>query len=533
MGIESAVPEILGSTAVGFPTTPGEWVVFFLSLIASLSLSFLAWKKPALLARFAFLAATLVNVLFQWPAALTVHAIAESLNDSLRYQACLNLIVFGLLSWIYLTRKSTPHIFFRAPTETPRGSLTLPFIALAICLMIYFSTIPVTCTGLYAFITDPRMTLWAREMSINLVPSGVVTTFLSIAINVFVPITAAIAALYALRSIKAMHFLRFGAWLIVCIACFVIAFTPGIKGLIVPAGIVTATGLLFWVENKIYKFAAVFLVVFVTGVTVVSFDTLTERTTQIAPYSVMNCANAIGSVKEARTAFTAVQRTGGYGLSSREVEELLQNKSVLEPSNTKPNVTLPSRSPELNRYFAYAQGLLNRIFIAPSNVGVLHFKYVENFGSPGEAALPFAIKIIGRSIDVPNEVFRTYIAPASGESNQEISGTAPTSSFISWPAYYGPIGLIFALIFVIGIDAFVIYSRRRIDPGLEPIVTGLVVSGALLFATADFATAMLTHGFLASLSIIFFWSHWTSIDILGKIRGTGPLFVKADRLSGN
>lgn len=535
----SEVPSILLQDSLEFPGNLFGWITIILSLATSIMLCFLATKQVGVLSRFSFQMALLINLIFQWPAALSTISISKTLTNHYWYQGCLLLSVLVLVLWLKITRKMNVDIKSTKELSIPRGALTMPLGLLLILLVVYFLNVPPNCTGLFAFVTDPRMTSLAREVSINLVSSGYVTTALSVAINVLIPINAALGVAYAIKNSQQKKFGRFALWILFVIVVTAFSLLPGIKGLIISSAVVILVCLLYWVRKIYFKIVSITFVVCCTIICIVGFDTLSERTSQIQPYNFSNCTQALGASEQAQEMLIDIVNSGGYGHTSTEIKYILANgvliqKDELDPSYEIPNL-FPTKAPdttttngtttypELNRYVAFFNGVLNRTFLTPGHVAVLHFKYVEEFGSPGLYSLPFAKHFFGTSIDVPNRVFTKYISTASDNSNKESTGTAPTSSFIAWAAYFGPIGLGIALGIMLLIDWYIAFCIRRVDPMLIPILVGLSFSGALLFSSADFSAAFLSHGFIVGLLIMGLWALRYSTNLKATQISTGSI----------
>lgn len=535
------IPPVLLPDAMNFPTNPSEYALFFLAAGCSVSFIILYKLQPRIWSRFAFQIAVLINLIFQWPAAFAANSISNTISSPFWYQASLGISVVCLSLFLYFTRSRSDRTGGSNTLWLHNGTLLIPLTILFFLLVIYFVSVPPTCTGLFAFIFDPHMTALAREVSVNLVPSGIATTSLTVALNVFVPINCALGVGYSIINFKEKKYFKTIFWCFFSFVIFSFALIPGIKGLILPSAVVLSICIFSWVPKiKLKKILAV-TVLLVAGLAIIGFDTLAERNLQFEPFQFTQCARSIGSADQAKFMLVSIAETGGYGLSATEIRTLLEgkmNSTLVEPevelSNSQPQESKvdgkDSPTPEFSRYLAYAQGAFTRTFIVPSNVAVLHFKYVEDFGSPGVGAMPFASKFTGSSIDVPNRVFREYISTASSDSNKEISGTAPTSSVIAWNAYYGPVGLAFSIGAIIGIDLFISYARRRAAPALQPLIIGLGISGAFLFTSSDFFNAMTSHGFFVALLMMWFWSKYSAVDLFGRIRGFGPLLITSKNL---
>jgi hypothetical protein len=163
----------------------------------------------------------------------------------------------------------------------------------------------------------------------------------------------------------------------------------------------------------------------------------------------------------------------------------------------------------LSRSWRYARSITYRACVIPIQVASWHFQYVSEYGSPGVYALPFAIKIFGRSVDVPNEVHLVYGSIYSS-GDVTATGTAPTSFLLAYPAYLKLVGIFLAIFAMLAFDTVASITIGLVSDSLRWAGIGLVTVGCINFMLSDFGTTILSHGTAAALLLL------TALSVIEK-----------------
>lgn len=488
-----------------FHASPLGWYFFGTAIVSTALLLFAVKRQPWALARPAFVVAIALNLLFQWPLMFLARGVEQTLDNPWPLALSLTFFVVMCAGWVLLTPKLTLERGTKIPSTVAKGSLWMPLAVATVLLIIYVATVPLDCTGLWAFISDPLMSQLAREVSIKLVTESVATYAFGALANVALPV------LIALFLAKSIEYLRQKSWLkatllgLAIVLCTALILLPGIKGLLIPAAILAVTGALFWVRRMVPKLITACGLALVFGVLIVGFDTLMEREVQSEPYNFLECSARVGSLAEGEAMLEAIEESGGFGLTGAQVQQLQTNGVLGDIRHQwQPPSDGASVFPGLNRYQAYAAGIGKRIFLVPPQVAVLHYAYVEAYGSPGLAAAPFALRLFGESVDMPSLVFQAYVAPASA-TNQDSTGTAPTTSVFAWVAYFGFAGVLAVALFIVLFDVAIAWAMRRLDRSLIPVVIGLIFAVVFAMMSSDFLTALFSHGGWLAFAFIGCW----------------------------
>ena len=168
----------------------------------------------------------------------------------------------------------------------------------------------------------------------------------------------------------------------------------------------------------------------------------------------------------------------------------------------------------LVRSWRYARSIVYRACVTPIQVASWHYQYVSDYGSPGVYALPFALKIFGSSINMPNKVHLIYGSIYSG-GDVTSTGTAPTSFIMAYPAYLGFAGVILALMALLVFDAIASLTIGGLSDSLRWAGIGLVTVGCINFMLSDFGTTLLSHGTAFALLLMI------ALAIVEKTRASG------------
>jgi hypothetical protein len=143
--------------------------------------------------------------------------------------------------------------------------------------------------------------------------------------------------------------------------------------------------------------------------------------------------------------------------------------------------------------------------VIPTQVAAWHYLYVEEMGSPGFAAMPFARRLTGSSVNMPELVYQKY-GSVFAHGDKTSTSTSPTSFLLAYPAYLGVVGLVLSLLAVIITDIIVSVLLLRVPNALYPIGVGLAAVISFNFILSDFVTVMLSHGGAVAIALMAFFA---------------------------
>lgn len=504
------LPSVMDYSNVAFLTpSPLGFFLLFCALSSSL-MTFILYKKNKWnFSRPALSISVIVLFIYQWPLVFLATGIEKTLNNPWPMAISVFLFQSFCLFWVWVTPKLTPQQVKKISPEISDFTFVVIAAITAVLMLTYLITVPVNCTGFWAYVFDPNMGQLAREVSIKLLGSRPATYAVAALTNVFVPVLSAIIYAKLLRavSIRARMQVIIYSFAIAVMVLFLLL--PATKGLLIPTAIMLCAASLFWVKRLWAKIVVTssILVIFLLSIT--AFEPLSQRNAVIYRYDFWACAQEINSLDSAKELINSISTTGGFGLTSEEViniatenndnSEYLPTNYSNQENNNGP--TLESSTTTVFSAADYLIAIFNRAFFVPAQIGTLHYKFVEDFGSPGLDAAPLATRFSANPINVPNLVFDEYIAKHSS-TNQ--GGNSPTSSVISWTAYFGIFGFIFSLLFIITLDLIFSLSMRKIRTSVYPIVLGLLFIMVYMLVNSDFGTAILTHGGLPTIGLLIF-----------------------------
>ena len=145
-------------------------------------------KSEYVLARLSFCFALFIFVFYQVPLVLFSAQVEASLQYYWFYAFIVNAGSVFLVLWGFFSRRLDVNqdvVFY--PVRQLRIYLLTLFIG-CVCLVVYLSGVPWTCTGLFALMFDPWLTLLAREFGVKLIGSGFSTYLLGAYANAVAPI---------------------------------------------------------------------------------------------------------------------------------------------------------------------------------------------------------------------------------------------------------------------------------------------------------------------------------------------------------
>jgi hypothetical protein len=177
-------------------------------------------------------------------------------------------------------------------------------------------------------------------------------------------------------------------------------------------------------------------------------------------------------------------------------KDLSENQELIRAAS-KTTVVAASFS----RLQSFTEVIWYRIFVVPFQVSAWHFMYAETEGVDGLKTLPFARRILGDSLNMPQIVYQKYGSIYS-EGDKTSTSSAPTSFIWTYSAYLGWMGFGLALACILILDLFLISLAKFAGAALTPILIGLVMIMSIIFLVSDFVTVLLSHRGLAGIMML-------------------------------
>lgn len=473
-------------------------------------------QSDYVVARLSFCFAVFVCVFYQIPLALFSAQIKLSLQQPWAYALIVNVGALLLILWGFLTRRLDVNPGF---SPYPTRPLRIYFSSLllgVVSLTVYLSDVPWNCTGLFALIYDPWLTLLAREFGVKLIGSSLSTYSLGAYANAVVPILVLLSvwlirdSLFRCRPLSGLLGVLGGVFAITTVL------VSGTKGLLMPSMLMLVAGCYFWCKTWPSRIiTVVFAVIFVVS-TLVSFELLKERSSVVGgAYDFAACSVDAGTCEKSRELLQSMTaRDYSLGLPGMFVKPLQARLECLCSDRTEtscPSVVATAatdnwaRTDTHERSLTFISAVFNRMLVIPFQVSVWNFMYAESEQFDSLKTLPFARRILGESLNMPELVYQKYGSVYSGGDKTSTS-TAPTSFFIAYPAYLGLGGFLLALSVIIALDLFLAKFARFIGGSLLPILVGGIMIMCMNFMTSDFITVLISHGGAAGVLLLLIYA---------------------------
>lgn len=522
-------------------------IFFLVNLLLTLStlvvLSALLRKNFWSVMRPAFVFAFMAHFLYQWPLVLFSNAVEEGVQNLWWFAGVIHLFIAGCFVWLYLTKKYDIQNQRSLPTLDGLEIAT-PIILGAVFTAIYMSNVPWACTGLFALWADPWLTLLAREFSIKLVGTSLATYAFGALANIISPIIVSIAIFKIKETAVRRKLLALFGWICLGFISVIVVLLSGTKGLLIPTMIMLVVTSYLW-NNRWYTraLAITLSMSFVMG-SVIAFELLKERGGMAgARYDFAMCSVQKGVCSQSLTLMDSLlARDSSLGMPHSLTTKLdARLQCVCAPQadiGSCPVVATPVERVKLPPPLAmtgegdgayiggvyidtgwpFLNGLLqvlkraqtvlgaiaNRAVIIPFQVSTWHYMYAETEPVDGKATLPFARRLLGYSINIPELVYQKYgVIYSSGDRTS--TSTAPTSFYLTYSAYLGGVGFLLALICAISFDIAVVVLSRYLRAALLPIAVSVVAVTCLNLMTSDFITVLFSHGGLVGLGLLAFY----------------------------
>ena len=513
------------------------------AVLCSVSLAVAAGCNASRLARPAFMVATLTHLIFQWPLALFSPIFEKSLTDFWFFAASIHLPVLSGILWVVITPRQTQRLRISDET-TPLLSRNISVVSQLIVLLFfaglttaYLGQIGWRCTALYALMVDPELTLLAREVCGKLGGARIQAYAFGVLVNVVCPLTTYFSLCGFLSSLAKQRYVWATAWTAIGAIATLTVLLTGAKGNLLPTLIVIFIALLV-TQGTWKRRIAVIICVTGFGIFLLStFEMIREnRAIFNGRYDVGTCMARLNACDEGHRLLSSLRsRNLTLGVASSRIIALerdlcraclpqenqrteFQTLCAAEEASALPREkqeTIPKASSTdttasdsaiggsiADRARKVMLGIIIRIGASPVQIAGWHYKYVEEFGSPGVSALPVA-KFLGFQRTVmPSRVHDAYYhLYASGDKTS--TGTAPTSFLLAYPAYLGPAGGLLAMLALLFFDFLACAVLGRLPASLKPAGIGLIAVGCMNLILSDFGATFISHGTAAALLLLF------------------------------
>lgn len=545
------MPEIVYPLQLAIPRLSLFSVLCLVSaLSASTVLLIVGAVRAHLLMRLSLIVGALLHVFFQWPLFILSNEIEASLQNKYLYFAAVQVSVFALLAFGWMTDRQQRRQ--REETKTTIGlpQVVLPAVLGLMLLVVYLYAVPFNCTALFAVLFDPEVTLVARELSIKLSGSYVAAVSYGAIANAVGPVVVALSIASLYSALTGRQWLRALASFGLIFVTVAICLLSGAKGLVLPTMIVVLLSSMLWCRTLLLKAIAVTASAAVLLASLVVFEVVRDRAgDESGAYQFGKCAVRLGACDEsAKLIDSLFEREKSLGLSQERREALRKERNascvVVHPESaiaSRPNPA--SQAPEavgealgaqsdaavreygpcgeagcasvLQTAKGYLYGIANRALVMPAQVGAWYYLYVTEEQNPGLVAIPVLRRFIPGSLNMTEAVYQKYGSVYSGGDRTSTS-TAPTTFLIAYPAYLGWIGIVLAVGLVFITDGLVAALISRVPATLRPICVGLTVVIALNFILSDFATVMTSHGGFAAIVMIGFFAATNGLKLMKK-----------------
>jgi len=473
-----------------------------------------------------------LQVLFQWPLTFFSNAIASSLPDYWHFALTLHCSVASLIAWGIATRKldiaTAQVVNARQQSNESSRLVGLFLIAMVwgVSVAVYLTRIPLNCTALYSFIVDPHLVLLARELSVKLLGSSLATMAYGAVVNSVAPALVAVCAIVLVQAERGTRWRYATVVLPLAILAIASVLFSGAKGALVPTAVVMTIAAVLWATGPVGRVVAFGSVAVMLGCAILVFELARERPVSRpgTHYDFPRCVVLTNSCRSANALLDSMaDRDESLGMSAdhnRKLAIRLQRACINQTSRDvqtpgdidsfdtgrlyggRAAVRTPLSTDALpERIKVYGVALVYRAFVLPVQLATWHSLYVDLLGAPGWAAFPFAKRIIGTSVNMPELVYGAYGVIYSGGDATKGS-TSPTSFVVAYPLYWGWWGLLFAIGLVTGWDLVMSLLLRRLSTWLLPLAAGLTAVCCVNFMTSEFLTTMLSHGGAVTMLLV-------------------------------
>jgi len=480
------------------------------AILASTSFVALFFFRRRLFFRLSTVVALLLHVFFQWPIFALSEAIEKSLDNKygifLSIQiGVFSLIIFSALSDRWLGREPDKE------KEIKRAHIISLTIIAVILAYLFLRTIPFYCTALYSILFDPESTLLAREISIKFNESRLGLISYGALLNSIIP------ALFFLCVASLLKKKSFAYALPILFLIFLLVMTlllGGAKGNLLPTIIMCSVALAIYFEKFSKKTLSILAAIFLAYSSLALFEVIRDRVSAKADfYRYGECTMVLGGYEKNRELIDSLfHRKQSLGLSDerilaldKELDFIYGKYSERGRTEDHKEISKPTKLDHVDCHTSSSvtRAILYRAFVIPMQVAVWHFIYAEE-EDPGLNALSFTRHWRKSFINAPEQVYQKY-ATIYSCGDRTSTSTAPTSFLLAYPAYLNWIGLLVAIFLVILTDTITAVFLRKISGIGFSVCVGLLYVMSFNFIVSSFESALVSHGGLATLALIFFW----------------------------
>ncbi|MBV4503470.1 hypothetical protein HU751_001225 [Pseudomonas sp. BW13M1] len=520
------------------PVFSGFWafnVVCTLLVLTTCAVRFS--KNKYILARLSFCFPLFVCVFYQVPLVIFSGQLDRALAEPWAYALVVNGGAVALVSWGWLSSRFD---FKAEGSEFPvavNGVYSFTALAGAALVFVYLWRVSWECSGLYALMYDPWMTLLAREFSVKLIGTSISTYALGAYVNTVAPMLA-LLSIWLLKASVPHHPLRAIIAVLVGFLAILAVLISGTKGLLVSSMLMLLAGAFFWCRTWISRLLmGGFAVAFVMA-SLVAFEVLKERESVVGGhYDFAACSVKAGTCQKSKELIESLAlRDYSLGLPSKYIgpiaarlECLCASEGAVEEcpssvlSSPAQSVAItPGQAPKQeqeqapvvqaqavaasqNRSLIFLQAIFNRMLVIPFQVSVWNFMYAESEEVDGFKTLPFARRVLGESVNIPELVYQKF-GSVYAQGDKTSTSTAPTSFFLVYPAFLGVMGMAIALLAIIVLDLILARLASSMGSGLIPILVGVVLIMCVNFMSSDYITVLMSHGGIAGLLMLSFYT---------------------------
>jgi hypothetical protein len=540
---------------------------FVVTSLASAVLTFVVLALLAhrsrlrILHRPAYLFAAAAHVFHQWPLALLSPVIGRNLADP----------------WFFLVAVCAPVVtgiavsFRDAGTPDPTGARddalhSGPYrprvhgpvlAATGVLAGTYLVVVDWTCTGLYAYLVDPEMSLFAREFSGKLLPNAIAFYAHGALVNVLVPILTTLSVGLVVRGLSGRTVIPSCAGVLLLGVSLALALTPGAKGALVPSLVVATVCFVVLRQDPLQRALSIgLLILFVAG-PLVMFDKAREFGALFASgatYDVVGCTQRYGVCEASRTLLgSSLSRAGSLGLSEARTRSLLADLDDFCPSPTvgaeepvavtpplvpdAPDVLVPPAPARLVHHLAVtpplvadapdrpggwlgrigerlrpladevdrvAYGVLYRAIVTPIQAASWYFRHAEDHGRVGASGIGSLRRFVETPVNMPALIHEIYY-PLFSQGASVSTGTVPVAFYLSYPAVVGWWGVALSIALVLGFDALTRVMMRRLPQDTCALCAGLIAAVVVNGLSSEFGTVLLSHGGWLVLTLMAVW----------------------------
>lgn len=526
-------------------------VNLILALLGTIGLGIVSGGRMGRFARPALIVALLANFIFQWPLAIFSPIIERSLPSYRFFALALHLQISICLLWVFFTPQLSEMAMPSSISETRGQAGTSGRTRAVLCLLaigltgIYLSRVNLRCTGFYAALTDPSLTLLARELSGKLIGAGAATYGYGLLANVICPLIVFASIDRIQDSSGPRQFITVSGWFILGAAAIIVILLPGSKGNLIPAIIVVGVSTLASRRTHLGRIVAIAFILGAGLILMTTLEMLRERKVPFGRgYDFGACAAQMNLCSEAKVLLDSMSHKDmSLGVYKKHREKLAVKLEqacaqaadlsgrfpfTIEDNNGAPRPpayhqtddsalamvgsnsesrfsaalvmvsSVPKKSKPKSlkiaiRVWQYARAIGYRAAVVPLQVASWYYLYTTDYGAPGVNALPMANRLFGHRIIMPKRIHEVYY-PIYSLGDKTSSGTAPTSFIMAYPAYLGFLGIALSLAGLIGFDLIASLVLGRCAGSLRWSGIGLVTVGCINFILSDFGTTLLTHG---------------------------------------